>query len=276
MASELTNAVVLLLTVLYALLTDHSARIYLTGKSRFENYARPVLVGTVSLHLFALVLRGIETGTCPVLTRWEALSFIAFCVAAIYLVLELRRKIRVTAVFILGLAALLQFCSAVFVLSQEPVEGLGSPNLSESFHAFAAMLGISGVAVAGMYGFLYLRLDRTIRRGQYASNFFKRMPSLEDLGDLTGSAARLAFLSLSVTVGLGIWNWLARDPNEELIALPLLPIITTLALWALLGFCAIGHRLGKFGGVRLAWCTLCAFAAALGLLVSLGPQGVHG
>ena len=275
MSPWIIDATVLLLTVLYALLTDNAARRYLGGKSRFDAIARPLLVGTVSLHLFALLLRGFETRTCPVVTRWEALSFVAFAMAAIYLTLEIRRKIRTTAVFVLGFAALMQFLSAIFILGGGPIEPSGSPDLAASLHAFAAMIGLSGVAVAGIFGLLYLRLHRKIQKSDYGP-FYERMPSLEDLGDLNGSAAALGFFSLTITVAIGMSSMFTRGDEPMQVELHLFPIILTIALWLLLGVCSIGHRLGKFGGVRLAWSTTVAFGAACGLLLSLGPQGVHG
>ncbi len=275
MSPLIIDATVLLLTVLYALLTDNAARRYLAGKSRFDALARPLLIGTVSLHLFALLLRGFETRTCPVLTRWEALSFVAFAMTAIYLALEVRRKIRVTAVFVLGFAAAMQFLSAIFILGGGPAEPTGSPDLASSFHAFAAMIGLSGVAVAGIFGLLYVRLHQKIRRSKFGP-FYQRMPSLEELGDLNASAAALGFLALSVTVGIGLSSMFTHGDEPRAVELPWFPIALTMALWLLLGVCSLGHRFGKLGGARLAWATVVAFAAACGLLVSLGPQGVHG
>ena len=152
-------------------------------------------------------------------------------------------------------------------------------SLGDHFYHLAVgksvLLGISGVAVAGIYGVLYVRLHRVIRTGDYGL-FFQRMPSLEDLGDLNASASAIGFFSLTVTVGIGAWGAMTGRAAANEVALPLFPIATTIALWLLLGVCAVGHRIGKLGGVRLAWCTVVALSGALGLLIAVGSQGVHG
>ena len=96
------------------------------------------------------------------------------------------------------------------------------------------------------------------------------------LNQENGSAAALGFFSLTITVAIGMSSMFTRGDEPMQVELHLFPIILTIALWLLLGVCSIGHRLGKFGGVRLAWSTTVAFGAACGLLLSLGPQGVHG
>ncbi len=275
MTSTLTDATVLLLTVLYALLADGAARRFLGGRSRLDALARPLLIGTVSLHLVVLALRGIETGVCPVLARWEAYSFVAFAMAAIHLFIDLRRGPSRTGVFVLGFVAAMQFLSAVFILGGTPEGPTGAPNSVGSLHAFAALLGISGVAVAGILGVLYVLLDRSIRRGHYGT-FYQRMPSLEDLADRTASAAATGFAALTVTVGIGVWGITAGVAAEREIALPWVPITLTLAVWVLFGICGVGHRFRRFGGVRLAWCTVVGFIAVCGLLLFLGARGVHG
>jgi len=275
MSPLLFAAAILVLTVLSALLTQHAARRYLSGSSGLERLSRSPLLLTVLLHLSALILRGVETGTCPVLSRWEALSFVAFCMAAIELTLELRRGIRVTGVFVLAPAAVLQLLSAVFLIGRDPAPPSGAPDLAGSLHAFAALLGISGVVVAGIYGALYLGLHRKIRAGDYGG-FFRRMPSLEELGELNATAAGLGFLSLCVTVGIGLYGWSTRASDPESISLLAFPVGVTLLLWALLGVCSVGHRIGRFGGARLAGTTIVALLAALLLLTLLGPKGVHG
>jgi ABC-type uncharacterized transport system permease subunit len=229
----------------------------------------------VLLHLVALLLRGIETRTCPVVARWEAYSFVALAMAAIHLALDLRRGASRTGVFVLGTAAAMQFLSAIFIVGSGADAPAGAPDAAASLHAFAALLGISGVAVAGIHGALYLLLDRAIRRGRYGS-FFQRMPSLEELADRTASAAAIGFLALTVTVGIGAWGVASGAATEHQIALPWLPIGLTVLAWALLGVCCLAHRLRRFGGVRLAWCTVLCLAAVCGVLISVGSRGVHG
>jgi ABC-type uncharacterized transport system permease subunit len=275
MPSTLTDATVLLLTVLYALLAEGALRRFLGARSFLDALARPLLVGTVLLHLAALTLRGVETGTCPVIARWEAYSFVALAMAAIHLALDLRRGASRAGVFVLAAVAAVQFLAAIFILGGGDIAAGGAPDLAGSLHAFAALLGISGVAVAGIHGLLYLLLDRSIRRGHYGT-LYQRMPSLEELADRTASAAAFAFAALTVTVGIGAWGIAWGRTEERGIALPFVPIALTLGVWALLGICGLAHRLRRFGGVRLAWCTVACLAAACGLLLSFGARGVHG
>jgi ABC-type uncharacterized transport system permease subunit len=230
-------------------------------------------VGTVSLHFVSILLRSIQTGACPLAGPAEFLSLVAFSIAVIYFVLELRIHERSTGVFALAPAFLLQLVAAVAILGSavRPDSKMG---LLRSWHAFAAIVGSSAVALTSVYGLLYLFLYTAIKRGRFGL-FYKKMPSLEVLSNLNFLAAVVAFLAISITVGLGYFVPLeARDKGVTFLHLE---VILAWVLWALYGSCIIARRYLRFGGKRLAYTTLLGLLPLAAIFVrGLLTRSFHG
>ena len=92
------NTTQVILPILYTLLVVAYARIFARGPAGLALLARPLLWGTVFVHLVAIVLRSVLAGSCPLGSRPEFLSLVAFAITSIYLVLELRIGDRSTVV----------------------------------------------------------------------------------------------------------------------------------------------------------------------------------
>jgi len=246
------NSSVVLLAILYTLLVVGYARVFALGPGGLGLHVRPLLAGTVILHFVSILLWSIKIGACPLGSPVEFLSLVAFSIAVIYYVLELRIRERSTGVFALTPAFILQLIAAVGVLGSVGRNG-SKMGLLTSWHAFAAIVGSSAVALAGVYGLLYLFLYTAIKRGRFGL-FYRKMPPLEVLSNLNFVAAAVAFLAISITVGLGyIVPLEARDKG---VSFKDLEAILGWVLWALYGGCMLARRYLRFGGKRLAYTTL--------------------
>lgn len=144
----------------------------------------------------------------------------------------------------------------------------------ESLHTFAAIVGFSAVAICGVYGILYLFLYGAIKRGRFGL-FYRKMPSLETLGDLNFVATLTAFVALSVAVGLGFW--LRFRLPEMGVSLVEPEVLLTSLLWLLYGGCILGKRFFHLGGKRLAYTTALGLFLLLGIFIgAFFKLGFHG
>ncbi|MEM7166165.1 MAG: hypothetical protein AAF581_11915 [Planctomycetota bacterium] len=268
------NGTLILLPIAYTLLVVAYAHRFLGFESWFARSSRIWLVATVLTHISALIVRGITVGSCPIATPWEATSVVAFSVALIYWIVELRTNDSTTGVFVLAIAALLEILATIFVAGGDTAAGdrLGA---FASVHGFAALFGLSAVSVAGAYGLLYLFLYTAIKRGWYGT-FYRRVAPLDRLGDLNYWAALVAFVALTLTAGLGYWGS-SSDP-ESPAAFADAGVLLGTSLWLLYAITVLGRRWLRLGGKRLAYCTLLGLPVAVAIGVSglLQRGGFHG
>lgn len=253
-------AMLILLPVLYTLLVMGYARLFVGRVGGLGLFVRPLLVGTIIFHSAAILLQGFLVGACPLGSQGEMLSLVALSMAVIYLCLEVRSGERATGVFVLAPAFLLQMTAAVSILAIDPPveQRLGA---LPSIETFAAVVGFSAVAVAGIYGTLYLFLYTAIKRGQYGF-YYQKMPSLETLFRLDTVAVTVGFLVLTIAVAIGVT--LASRAGVA----PNLELSLTLGLWALAGLCVLGRAVWSLGGKRLAYSSMVGLVLVICILVS--------
>lgn len=253
------SATQVVLAISYTLLVVACARSFASGRKGLGIFARPILVGTVALHLLALGVLGVERGACPLGSQAEFLSLTAFTVTLIYLILEIRIGESSTGVFAMTVPFVLQVVAAVSILGTEipTTQKLG---FQASFHSFAAIIGFSAVLLCSVYSLLYLFLYTAIKRGRFGL-FFRKMPPLEKLSDLNFITTVLAFLAVTVNVVLGFVG--AFQDASSSFAFGESEVVFTLILWVLFGGAIAGRKFFGLGGKRLAYTTL----TGLGILV---------
>ncbi len=269
------NAILVLLPLLYAVLVIAYARIFTRRMGPLAVAARGLLIGTTGLHLLSALLRGIEIGSCPVATPAEFCSLVALSIALIYLALEIRIDDRTTGIFNLLAALLLQFGASVLVLSSEATSG-PALGVMTSLHAATAILGLSAIVVASIYGLLYLGLYAAIKWGRFGL-FYERMPSLELLSALNTRAAGVAFLALTLTLICGYSGMGGKPSIVERIGAGSPEVLLTWIAWLLYGSCLAARRVLHVGGKRLAYTTILGLVLVLSILVvALIGEGFHG
>ncbi|MEE8143762.1 MAG: cytochrome c biogenesis protein CcsA [Planctomycetota bacterium] len=269
------NTILVLLPVLYCVVGMGYAHLYTRKSSGLASHARALLLGTVALHLLFSLLRGLQIGSCPVASPAEFCSLVAFCIALIYVGLEMRTSDRSTGVFILLAVFLMQVIASVFILShpQAPERTLG---MLTSLHAATAVLSLSGIVVASIYGLLYLCLYTAIKSGRFGL-FYQRMPSLEALSLFNSRAAWIGFLALSVTLFCGYFTRSGELSMVARVGAWSAEVLLTWAAWLLYGGCLAAHRVLHVGGKRLAYSTLLGLLLVLSILaVGLLEEGFHG
>jgi ABC-type transport system involved in cytochrome c biogenesis permease subunit len=231
----------------------------------------------VGIHAGYLVLSGITYEHVPLATTWESLTFIAFAVVLVYLVLEWQMGDRSTGVFLLSGVLLLQILSTAFIShTGEVPDILRSPMFG--IHVSTALLGYVALAVSAVYGLMYLIQYRQLKQ-RNVGLLFQRLPNLETLSRLNVRALGIGWVGLTVAIVAGtIWAvTLARTGELQVNLLQDAKFLLTMGLWVVYGVCLAGLYLFQWPKRTLAYISVVGFVLMLGssLLVTLRFPSFH-
>jgi HemX protein len=223
-------------------------------------YTRALVV----LHCAYLVMSGIEYGHIPLANTWESLTFIAFAVALVYLVLEWQMRDRSTGVFLLSGVLLLQILSTAFITHTREVSPiLQSPMFG--IHVSTALLGYVALAVSAVYGIMYLIQYRQLKQ-RHVGLLFQRLPNLETLSRLNVRALGIGWIGLTVAIVAGtVWAYNLRLTGELQTNFLLdAKFLLTAGLWVVYGICLGGLYVLGWPKKTLASISVVAFVFMLG------------
>ena len=226
-------------------------------KNSLQKVAVGLMVVGFALHTVSLVACGIRAGNFPVNNLHETLSVTSWAIAAVFLALSIKYKLKILGIYAAPLITL-----TMIAAYQMPKPAAQDPGLFKSWwlatHIVSIFLGNAAFALACGLGILYLLQENAIKR-KTRGFFFNRLPSL-DLLDTTGYACIVVGFSM-LTIGLitGVvyakaiwgrfWSW---DPKEVWSAITWLFYAALLherltvgwrgrraALMAIIGFCVL-------------------------------------
>ena len=207
-------------------------------------------------HTGALGMAVIATGQVPIMTFRDAMSFFAWGLVLVFLVVGLKRGLQVLGAFILPLA-FLSLVSATLA----PVEaGTIAPVFQTVWvHVTLSILGTIGFAVAFVAGVMYLMQERLLKSKQFNVLNFK-LPPLDFLDTLNQRSILFGFplLTLGILTGavsaqLTIGSYLSWNPEQ------VWALVTWVFYFAvLLGRVTVGWR-----AKRAAYLTIVGFAGVI-------------
>ena len=159
------------------------------------------------------------TGIFPVTNAPEGLSFFAWILVILYIIIHIKNNIPVTGSFLTPLALL--FIIIGRMLSQEPI--LPNPILKSAWfpiHVTLAFIGNAFFGLAFISGVMYLLQEREIK-SKRVGFIYSRLPSLKVLDSLNYQCLTLGFPFLTLAIISGAvwaeqawgsyWSW---DPKE--------------------------------------------------------------
>ncbi len=251
--------------------------VFVEHGERVERVATPLAWGIVLVHGAYLMISAITFQHVPTANTWESLTFIAFSLALVYLVLEWRQGERSTGVFIMAAVLLFQILSSAFVTHTRDVPEILRSSMF-GVHVTAALLGYVALAVSAVYGVMYLLQYRQLKR-KNVGLLFQRLPNLETLSRLNIGALGFGWLGLTVAIIAGM-TWATRlEIQGELEGSYLNDpkFLLTLALWVLYGLCLGGRYLLRWANRTLAAVSVVGFALMLtsSLMVTLVLRSFH-
>jgi len=242
-----------------------------TARSRVRELAPFLLAGGAALHGFEIATRSLALGHIAVTRFDEGLSFLAFSLVLLYLLLDRRHVLAVVGAVIAPLASLLM---AVSVLISSGATEL-PPALRSAWlpvHVTLAILGNAVFALAFATSLIYLFEDNRLKAKRPGRR--RLLPSLEKLDDLNHRLLTWGFPLLTLGIVTGaiwahfvwgqFWSWEARQS-------------WSLVTWMLYAILLHGRSVG-WRGRRAATLTIVSFAVLLMSIVSVNVffPGRHG
>lgn len=231
---------------------------FFSGVKLAERLKTPFLAATLALHLIYLVQRTIWLGHPPITSSFELMSLLSFCIAAGYLYLEARTKVRGTGYFIINLSFFFQLFSSLFIRDEAGVDPLLQNNWL-GVHVTTALLGYAGLAISAVYGFLYLMLYHEIKATKFGV-IYKKLPSLEILEGMSFRAAVFGFTLLTVGITFGILWFQRAFPGSSYFDVKL---IGSVLIWLLYGVGLVGKKIAGWKGRKMMILSVSGFALTL-------------
>jgi cytochrome c-type biogenesis protein CcsB len=177
-----------------------------------------VLIGFAS-HTLAFLTRLVEAGHTPVTNLHESLSFFAWMIIGIFLVVYLKYKIKVLGSFLTTVALILMLFAYTLPKDILPL----APVLKSFWHPFHVVFAFLGNAVFTLTfccGVMYLIQENQLKSKKMGA-IAKRLPSLKVLDDLNYQSLTFGFPMLTLGIITGAiwaeyawgryWGW---DPKE--------------------------------------------------------------
>jgi cytochrome c-type biogenesis protein CcsB len=188
-------------------------------RQQMGSIGRWVLLGGIVLHAASFAVRHSLAQGTPVTNLHESLSFFAWCVILLFLLLDLRFRLSVMGAFAAPLAFLLMIASA---LAPDVVVQLNPLLKSWLFpvHITFAFLGNAAFALAFGAGVMYLVQNRMLKSKRF-TGIYQLLPSLDTLDKVNYTCLSVGFplMTLGLISGAfwantawgSYWSW---DPKE--------------------------------------------------------------
>jgi hypothetical protein len=262
-------SILVLVVALYAAV----ATAYLEARRRGETpprWSRAVGAAAVGVHLCGLIALGAAIERSPFHTEAQALSFLAFALAALYLVLEATSGVAAHGGGFYLLATLLSALAVPGLVGTEAGASDGVRDPLRTVHTGLALLGTAAVLASGLLAAGYLAAYARVKR--HALPPASPGPSLTGFERLARAASFLGLLLLAPALVLGTLVALRDEPGAAAVVL----VAVTGATFLLLAFAGfLWWRRPRLGSVA-AWLNVTGTAmviVAFGLVHPLVSSG---
>jgi ABC-type uncharacterized transport system permease subunit len=187
-----------LLPAIYLLVVFLNAYIFFGRKKNLENKIPLIIIILIVVHAAQIILRGIAIEMLPLSTKFDALSFLAFAIVILTLVIELSNENKTIVYFAVLLSLSIQTISSLFYnwnLTPHPM----LINPIYAVHVVLAILGYSAISISALYALLYIMLYHNIKYHRFGL-IYEKLPSLGHLERLSIRSVQIGI----ITLGLGI------------------------------------------------------------------------
>jgi cytochrome c-type biogenesis protein CcsB len=228
------------------------------GKEVWGNSASWIARIGFLMHSAALLLRwkssyDLGIGHAPLANFYESLSFFAWAVLLLFLIIEWRTHSRSLGVFVIPVAFLLLAFASISPGVSDQIQPL-IPALQSNWltvHVLTCFLGYASFAMAFALGIMYLL------KGKGQSRL---IPAADAVEELLYQSVMLGFVLLSLGIMTGsvwaqyawgsYWSW---DPKET----------WSLITWIVYAVMLHARSVRGWRGKRMAWLSLAGFASVL-------------
>jgi ABC-type uncharacterized transport system permease subunit len=196
-----SQALSIILPAIYLLIVFLYGYIFFKRNKILETKTIFVLIVLFVIHATHIVLRGTAIGTFPLSTKLDALSFLAFTIVFVNLIIELSVKTKATVFFALVLSFIIQAVSSIFY----NWDLIHNPLLSNPIflvHVIMAVAGYAAICISALYALLYILLNHNIKYHRMGL-IYERLPSLSLLERMSIRSVQIGIISLGLGIILG-------------------------------------------------------------------------
>jgi ABC-type uncharacterized transport system permease subunit len=201
-----------------------------------------------------LSVRGHELGRCPLTNLFEVFIFLAWSVAAIYMLVGPAYRLSLMGAFTAPLVVLLQGVALLAPIDIRHAKVPANPWLE--FHASISLVAYGAFALACIAGVMYLVQERQLKTHHIHSIFYHLPP----LTDLFAAITRLLWWGFTLyTLGI-VSGFFTGHP------LPRVQVGAAIGVWLLYAVILQARHLRWLAPTRVAALCIIGFSAALTLL----------
>jgi len=239
--------------------------IYLTSQRKTSiKWASWTTWAAFGLHTVGIVARHAEMGHSPITNQFEAMSFLAWAITGVYLLLQLKYHVPSLGAFVSPL-------SFVFILAAAhmPSKALPQPSVVNSIwvpiHSTLLIMGYAAFALACASGIAFLIQEHQLK-AKKLNAMFHRLPNLEVLDDWNQKCLTIGFPLFTVGLVIGaLWAIQTGEPAKLIHPRELL----ALATWLLYAVLLHGRLSVGWGGRKAAIFSIIGFIVVLFTLVGI-------
>lgn len=202
-----------------------------------------------------LSIRGHALGRCPITNLFEVFIFLAWSVAAIYMLVGPAYRLSLMGAFTAPLVVALQVFALIAPIDiRHPAKLPANPWLE--FHASISLVAYGAFALACIAGVMYLLQERQLKTHRLHSIFYHLPP----LSDLFAAITRLLWWGFVLyTLGI-VSGFFTGHP------LPWVQMVAAIAVWLLYAAILQARHLRWLAPKRVAALCILGFSVALTLL----------
>ncbi len=188
-------------------------------RQRAGKVARWALLVGIILHASCFAVRHSTAGGTPVTSLHESLSFFAWCLVLLFLLLDLRFRLSVMGAFVAPLVSVLMVaaaCSPDVVVQLNPI----LKSWLFPVHITLAFLGNAAFSLSFGAGVMYLIQNRMLKSKRF-TGIYQLLPSLDVLDKVNYTCLSIGFPLMTLGIISGAfwantawgtyWRW---DPKE--------------------------------------------------------------
>ena len=188
-------------------------------RERFHRTGYFLLLAGFILHTGLVFAEGVLARTIPVQNLHQTLSFAAWVLAGVFVMIRWRTRLKILGVLAAPFISIVT-TAALLVPDTAPRFETSLSSIWLILHVVVIFIGEAALALACGAGILYLIQERSIK-GKKHKFFFRRLPSLELLDNTGYAFIVIGFTALTAGLVMGFvyaqviwgrfWSW---DPKE--------------------------------------------------------------
>jgi ABC-type transport system involved in cytochrome c biogenesis permease subunit len=255
----------------YAICVAQSIFTLTTKRPALQRGSLAALAVAFGAHTVWLVVRGVETGRCPLVGTQEMCAFLSWGLVVCYIIAYRWYHANALKAFVFPIILVLTAIAAISPDTQAQLQGVKSPLQASLFivHAGLILLAYAAFFIAFSAGLMYIIQERELKNKQFGTIFYK-LPSLDTCDEISFKALAIGFVLMTLGIAAGLYGQGLRDgrfwhgtPIE----------IFSVATWGIYFFIIQSRMNAKWGGRAAALASIVSFLIVICSLVGVRYLG---